>query len=94
MAEEGETVRVRLPRGNQVLGEVEEVLGGSRFRVECTDDKTRICRIPGKFRRRIRVRAGFIVLVEPWDIEPDEKGDVVWIYKKNRADWLRKKGYI
>ncbi|MBL7206291.1 MAG: translation initiation factor eIF-1A [Candidatus Aenigmarchaeota archaeon] len=87
-------VRVRLPRDDEIIGEVEEVLGASRFKVRCTDEKIRMCRIPGKFRKRINIRAGFIVLIKPWSIEPDEKGDVAWIYTKTQADWLRRKGYV
>ena len=87
-------IRVRLPRGKQVLGVLEELLGASRFKVNCKDGKLRLCRIPGKFRKRVNVRVGDIVLVEPWDIEPDEKGDIVWIYNRTHADWLRNKGHI
>lgn len=91
--EEG-VIRVRLPRGNQALGIIEELLGASRFRVKCTDGFTRLCRIPGKFRKRIRLRVGDAVLIEPWSVESDEKGDVVWIYNKTHAAWLRKKGMV
>ncbi len=91
---EEQVTRVRLPRRDEVLGVIEEILGASRFRIACKDDKNRLCRIPGKFRKRIKVRVGDIVIVKPWDIEPDEKGDVVWIYNKTHAEWLRNKGHI
>ena len=94
-AQEGqEPMRVRLTRGKEVLGEITELLGASRFRVRCTDGKERICRIPGKFRKRIRVSSGDAILVEPWSIEGDAKGDVVWIYNRTHASWLRRKGFI
>jgi len=86
-------VRVRMPRGNEVLGEITEILGASRFRVNCLDGKSRICRIPGKFRKRIKVRPGDWLIVKPWAIEP-EKGDIVWIYTNTQANWLRRKGYL
>lgn len=89
-----EITRVRLPRGNEVLGTIEEILGASRFRIACKDEKTRMCRIPGKFRKRIKVRVGDVVIIKPWDIEPNEKGDVVWIYNRTHANWLRSKGHI
>jgi translation initiation factor 1A len=89
-----EPVRVRLPRGSQMIGEIEQILGASRFRVSCKDGRTRLCRIPGKFRKRITVRAGDIVIVEPWEVEGDEKGDIVWIYNKTQMTWLRKRGYV
>lgn len=90
---EEEFVRVRLPRGKEILGEIESLLGASRFIVSCKDGKKRLCRIPGRFRKRIKVRVGFIVLIVPWEIE-NEKGDVVWIYTRTQANWLQKKGHI
>lgn len=94
MMEETEFVRVRLPRKGEVLGEIENLMGASRFLVSNKDGKKRLCRIPGKFRKRIKIRVGDIVLVKPWEIEGDEKGDIVWIYNRTQANWLRKRGHI
>ncbi len=91
---EEEIARVRLPRNDEVIGEIQEVLGASRFRVNCQDGKVRMCRIPGKFRKRINIRLGYLVIVKPWEIEPDERGDIIWIYNKTHSNWLRKKGYV
>ena len=41
-AEGEEIVRVRIPRNKEVLGILEQRLGGSRMRVRCLDGKTRI----------------------------------------------------
>jgi len=90
----GQVVRVRMPRGEEMLGEIDEILGASRFKVTCKDGKTRVCRIPGKFRKRIRVSVGDIVIVVPWQIEGDEKGDIIWIYNKTQMAWLRKNGHV
>jgi translation initiation factor 1A len=40
--------RIKVPRNKEVLGFIEQRLGGSRMRVRCLDGKTRICRVPGK----------------------------------------------
>ena len=56
ISEEGEIIRVRMPRRGQVLGEVEQLLGDRRMSVKCTDGHTRLCRIPGKIRRRIWIK--------------------------------------
>ncbi|HLD57200.1 MAG TPA: translation initiation factor eIF-1A [archaeon] len=87
-------VRTRLPRGREVFGQVEEVLGGSRFRVNCKDDKIRICKIPGKSKRDFWVNIGDFVLIEPWEIEPNEKGDIIFRYTRTQVEWLRRKGII
>lgn len=87
-------VRVRIPREREVLGILEQRLGGSRNKVRCFDGKTRICRIPGKLKRRLWVRENDIVLVEPWELGGDEKGDVVFKYKPIQVDILKKKGFL
>jgi len=93
--QEGEQqIRVRLPRSSEIFGEIQSISGGSRFVVLCKDGKTRICRIPGKFRKRIRIHVGDIILIKPWDIEPDAKADVVWLYNKTQMNFLRKRGYV
>ena len=91
---EPEVLRVKLPRGNQILGVLEERVGGSRSKVRCLDGKTRICRIPGRLKRRLWVRAGDILLVEPWELGGNEKGDIIYKYRPNQAAWLKKKGYL
>jgi translation initiation factor 1A len=89
-----EISRVKLPKGNQSLGIVDQRLGASRMRVRCLDSKARICRIPGRLKRRLWVREGDLVLVEPWEFEGDVKGDILFKYRPSQTDWLKKKGYL
>jgi len=89
-----EIIRVRTPRSGQVLGEVEQLLGDRRMSVRCTDKNVRICRIPGKIRKRIWIKEGDIVLVEPWSVQGHERGDILWRYNYHQADWLEKKGFL
>lgn len=86
--------RVKLPRGEQVLGIVETRLGFGKSRVICTDGRTRICKVPGHLKRRLWVRQDNIVLIEPWEVEGDKKGNIVHKYNDNHAHWLKKKGYL
>ena len=89
-----EIQRVKLPRGKQTFAILEARLGGSRTRARCLDGKVRICRIPGRLKRRLWVREGDLVLVEPWELSGDEKGDIIFKYRKNQVDWLKKKGML
>ena len=91
---EEEIRRVKLPRGRETLGVLEQRLGASRIRVRCLDGKTRICRIPGRLKRKLWVREGDIVLVEPWEYGGDEKGDVIFKYKPIQVSFLKNKGYL
>ena len=88
-----EVFRVRTPRGREVIGVLEQRLGGSRTRVRCRDGKSRICRIPGRLKRRLWVREGDFVLVEPWEYD-DNKGDIIFKYNPTHVSWLRRKGFI
>ncbi|MEM2918079.1 MAG: translation initiation factor eIF-1A [Candidatus Altiarchaeota archaeon] len=92
-SEEG-VFRVRTPKKGEILGEVEQLLGDRRMLVKCVDGNTRLCRIPGKIRRRIWLKEGDIVLIEPWQVETNKKGDILWRYTYQQADWLRKKGFL
>jgi len=91
---EQEFIRVKLPRGNQSLGLVDQRLGASRMRVKCFDGKTRICRIPGRLKRRLWVRENDIVLIEPWELSKDDKGDVIYKYRPTQVEWLKSKGHL
>lgn len=86
--------RLKLPRGKQTFGILEQRLGGSRMRVKCLDGKTRICRVPGRLKKKLWVREGDLLLIEPWELGGDSKGDVIFKYKPNQAEWVKRKGYL
>ncbi|HLC58526.1 MAG TPA: translation initiation factor eIF-1A [Candidatus Nanoarchaeia archaeon] len=86
--------RVKVPRGKQTLGILEQRLGGSRMRVRCMDGKIRICRVPGRLKRKLWVREGDVLLIEPWQLNQDDKGDVIYKYKSNQVSWLKKNGHL
>jgi translation initiation factor 1A len=85
---------IKVPEGNDILGIVKKMLGGDRVLVSCQDGHERLCRIRGKMKRRMWIRVGDIVLVSPWDFQADTRGDIIWRYKRNQADLLRRKGYL
>jgi translation initiation factor 1A len=89
-----EFIRVRTPKDREVIGTVLQRLGGSRLSVACLDGNTRVCRIPGRLKKRLWVREGNIVLVEPWEFEGDKKGDVLYRYNPTQVEWLKKKGFL
>ncbi len=92
--ENPDIIRIKLPRPGQVLGILERRLGGSRVHVRCLDGKERVCRIPGRLKRRLWVREGDILLIEPWEYGGDEKGDVIYKYRPNQVAILKTKGYL
>lgn len=91
--EQKKPFRVKLPRGKEVMGIINERLGGNKMRVNCLDGKSRICRVPGRLKRRLWLRPDNVVIIEPWELD-DSKGDVLYKYTPNQAQFLRKKGYL
>jgi translation initiation factor 1A len=92
--EEEEISRTRIPRGKQLVGYVEQLLGGKRMYVDCSDGKRRLCRVPGRLKRKCWVREGDYVIVEPWEIQGDEKGDIIWKYRRAQVTYLRRRGFL
>ena len=86
-----EYTRIILPKTTDVVGTVEQMLGNDRLLVRLPDGKQMIARIRGTMRKRIWIRKGDIVLVSPWDFEPD-KGDVFYRYTKDQVRELKKLG--
>jgi len=86
--------RTPVPRQNQVIGICEQRVGGSRMKVKCMDGRTRICRIPGRLKRHLWIREGDVLLIEPWELSSEDKGDVVFKYRPIQIQALKKKGLL
>lgn len=85
--------RVRMPRGKELIGVIVQRLGGNRMEVKTTDGKTRNCRVPGRYRRKLWLRPKDVVMIVPWDFE-DSKGDVIYKYSSSEITQLNKKGIM
>ncbi len=85
--------RAKLPRENELIGIIETRLGGNRMEVSCLDGKTRNCRVPGRLRRRLWLRPGDVVIVQPWELD-DKKADILFKYPSNQIEWLKANGYL
>ena len=78
-----------MPNRYDILGLVDKNYGFTRMRVLCQDGFNRMCRVRGKMKKRNWVREGDIVLISPWDFEYETKGDIIFRYTQNQANWLR-----
>ncbi len=86
-------VRVKLPRGREVIGIIAQRCGGSRMLVSCMDGKTRNCKVPGRKRRGLWLREGDAIIIEPWEFD-DDKGDVLFKYTDNQVRKLKEMGKL
>ncbi len=85
--------RAKLPRGKEVIGIIEERLGGNKMRVNCLDGKSRICRVPGRLKRKLWLRPQDTIIIEPWELD-NTKGDVLFKYPSNQIEWLKRNNYL
>lgn len=85
--------RVKLPRGKESIGIIEQRLGGNKMMINCLDGIKRNCRVPGRLKRKLWLRPGDVVIVEPWEFDND-KGDILFKYNPSAIDWLKKNGFL
>lgn len=85
--------RVKLPKGKEIMGIIEQRLGGNKMMVNCLDGKKRNCRVPGRLRRRLWLRPDDVVIIQPWELDKN-KGDILFKYRLNQVAWLKKKGFL
>jgi len=90
---EQKVFRVRLPRGKEVLGIIEQRHGGNKMKVSCLDGKERNCRVPGRLKRALWLRPNDVVIIQPWELD-NEKGDVLFKYRPNQVAWLKSNGHL
>ena len=86
--------RVKLPTGREVIGIVQQRHGGNKMQVACLDGKERNCRVPGRLKWALWLRPNDVVIVEPWELDQDTKGDILYQYRGLQIDWLKKNGYL
>ena len=91
--EENVIIRAPLPKGEEVIGIIEERHGGNKMKVSCLDGKERVCRVPGRLKRKLWLRPGDVVIVQPWEFDK-LKADVILKYKPSQIEWLKRNGHL
>ncbi|MEK6844715.1 MAG: translation initiation factor eIF-1A [Nanoarchaeota archaeon] len=91
--EQPQVTRAPLPKGREVIGIIEQRYGGNKMKVNCLDGKERNCRVPGRLKRKLWLRPNDVVIIEPWELDPD-KGDVVLKYHSSQIEWLKRNGFL
>ncbi|MEF8848981.1 MAG: translation initiation factor eIF-1A [Candidatus Thermoplasmatota archaeon] len=93
--EKEQKTRIRLPDRSkkEMFALAESLMGGSRLKVICEDDKNRMARIPGKLKRKQRIRVDDLLIVKPWEIQ-DKKADIIYRYRRTKAITLSKRNIL
>ena len=71
----------------------------SSFTTFCEDSKHRIGRIRGKIKKRVWIRKGDLVIINPWEFEtetPDKPGkcEITWRYTRAEISWLERNNKV
>ncbi len=87
--------RARLPdiKNKEMFGIADQLVGGSRIKVNCEDGRSRLGRIPGKMKRRMWIRTGDLLIIRPWDFQAD-KCDIKYRYMRTQAVNMSKRKMI
>ncbi len=87
--------RLRLPnrKDGELFGIAVQLHGSDQIRVQCEDGIERMCRIPGKLRKRVWVRTGDVLIVKKWDFQPI-KADIKWLYYGQQVERLKREGHL
>ena len=91
---DGQVKRGRIPKKGELFAVVMEMSGGSRMSAMCEDNKTRMVRIGGKFKKRMWCRVGDLILIKPWIVQQDTKSDLVYRYLPAERNWMIRKNKI
>ena len=83
-------VRAPLPRNeNQLIGILEQRLGGNKMMIVCSDGKSRNCRVPGRLKKNLWLRPKDVVMIELWEFDKN-KADIILKYRSAQIIWLKK----
>ncbi len=87
--------KVRKPNyeEREMFGIVDQKLGGNHVHVICEDGVERVGRIPGKYRRRMWISVGDVVICKRWEYRKD-RCDIVYRYTKTEVEKLLEHGYL
>ncbi len=88
------TYQTKMPGQGEVVGVVDKAAGAANFIVRCSDGKERMCTIPGRLKRKFWIKIKDVVLVRPWVVQTDERGDIVWRYSIMDAEKLRNSNFL
>ena len=93
--------KVKMPyrRNGEMFARIVEIYGQERMGVYCEDGKHRLGRVRGKIKKRVWMRIGDLVVINPWDFETKvpgkrEKCEISWRYMRHEVSYLERTNRI
>lgn len=87
--------KLRLPNKNEreMFALAIQLMGATQIKALCEDGKERMCRIPGKLRKRVWIKQNDILIIRLWEWQPD-RADIVWRFWGTQAEHLKRRGLL
>lgn len=89
----GTSKELLTPAEGEVICVVTDVIGANYVKTICMDGVSRVCRIPGKLRKKVWINVKDVVLVAVWEFQND-KGDIVHRYERDERKKLIELGLL
>ncbi|MCX8158216.1 MAG: translation initiation factor eIF-1A [Candidatus Diapherotrites archaeon] len=92
---QNEESNLKLPKkeNREIFGLLIQLHGSNQVRVLGEDGKERMCRIPGRMKKKVWLKEGDLVIIQLWETQQD-RADVVWRYFGNQIEQLKRKGFL
>ena len=87
--------KLMLPKRDklEMFGIVMQLHGSNQVKILCEDGKERVCRIPGRMKKKTWLRERDVVIIRLWDFQ-QSKADVVWRYLGAQVEHLKRRGFL
>lgn len=94
-SDNAQEMKLRQPRRDEgeLFGVAVQLHGTNQIRVACDDGVERMCRIPGKLKKRVWIRENDVLIVKKWDFQPS-KADIVWRFYGMQTERLKQMGVL
>jgi translation initiation factor 1A len=93
--EQEQFAKLRMPNRNEreMFALTLQLMGATQIKALCEDGKERMCRIPGKLRKRVWIKQNDILIIQLWEWQPD-RADIVWRFWGTQAEHLKRRGLL
>ena len=87
--------KIRYPKREELemFAVATQLMGTNQVKAMCEDGIERQCRIPGKMRKKVWIRAGDLLIIKLWSFQP-KKANIVWRFLGTQMEHIKRKGLL
>ncbi len=93
--EQEQFAKMRMPNrnGREMFALAIQLMGATQIKALCEDGKERMCRIPGKLRKRVWIKQNDVLIIRLWEWQLD-RADIVWRFWGTQVEHLKRRGLM